>query len=314
MPRRPFQDRRPRYERVPTKRPSVSPFALMTSSCPSVDLTESCVPLRIPLMYARRHPLCRLGGLVLASVLSSHAQEPVGRPPMPPGQHPRLFFNKRELNTIRRRGETPEGQGMLHSVRHTGHGAYSFIVKALAKRDAEWLARKRREAPRLLSRFAPECWNAALLAVMTGDARDALVATEFFRVWLSAYPPNDEIEPEQSWGNPWLAMVYDWLHEWLTDDERKRAQTIFGSMVGQPTMDMIGREWWFGGPTPAMGHVTNWTAICASSLLVTNLAIEGEPGYNPELTPHCIPRTHGKSTKCPRACSTERSWGPRRQS
>ena len=226
--------------------------------------------------------------LFIPLLLHLSADESPGKPPLEFGKHPRLLFDARHLSSIRLRAKTDWGEALLHGVRHKGHGAYDFIIKALAKRDQDWFAKKRKEAPNILSRFAQECWSASLYAVSTGDSRDALIAVELFRIWLSGYPPNEEIKAQQSWGNPWLAMSYDWIHEYLTDAERARSQVIFGSMVGKATMDMIGSEWWCGGPTPAMRYVTNWTPIWASSLLITNLAIEGEQGYNPELTPHCI--------------------------
>ena len=246
-------------------------------------------------MLAWRTAGGRAGTWLLATAIvgawaasSARAAEDVGKPPVPPGQHPRLLFDRRGLGTIRRRAQTPVGQAMLNTLRHHAHGHRKAFVRMLATRDPKWFAEKRKQATRLLGKFSKHCWRAALIYVATGDAADGFIAVELFRLWMSGWPPNDRIEPKQSWGNPWLAMTYDWVYELLTPAERTRAQTIFGSMVGAPTMGMIGKDWWFGGPTPAQRHVTNWTAICSSSLGVTNLAIEGEPGYNPKLTPHCI--------------------------
>ena len=238
----------------------------------------------------RQRGLVPLFGVVLALGMNGtvRAAEDVGKPPLPPGEHPRLLFDSRHLGAIRARTKTPEGEGILHLLRHYAHGHRGAFIRKLANKDPEWIGQKRKEAQELLGAFSKHCWQAALVYVVTGEAADGLVAAEFFRIWMSGWPPNDRIEPTQSWGNPWLAMTYDWVHEFLTPEERARAQRIFGSMVGKPTMDMIGREWWFGGPSPARRNVTNWTAICSSSLGVTNLAIEGEPGYNPDLTPHCI--------------------------
>ncbi len=239
-------------------------------------------------MRMRRVCLLLAAMLGLLTVrMETGAAEAIGEPPLPPGEHPRLLFHGREIGALRSRAATPVGQGLAGTLRREAHGHREAWVKKLAARDTEWLEQMRNETG-VLGKFNKQCWHAALLYVASGEERDGLVAVEMFRIWMSAWPATEEIEATESWGNPWAAMTYDWLHELLTEADRAKARRILASMVGAPTLDAVGKRWWNGGPTPSGRCTTNWTPIYAASLGMTLLAIEGQDGYNEELLALCI--------------------------
>lgn len=223
------------------------------------------------------------------AALSSPAAAVEMRLPVPVGEHPRVMFTEAQLPAIRARAETPTGQQLLERLR----GVRDRWGRDLAKMDDARLAALKKDAlGSTLGAMSGDCMSVAFLYVVTGDPQAGDVATQLFRIWLSAFPPNDQIVPVESWGDPNAALAYDWLYGLLTPEERVRAQKILGSLVGDATLGMFGKVWWAGGPT-ATGRVisgANWLAIFANALTITNLAIEGEPGFSPVLLDKCVTR------------------------
>jgi len=87
---------------------------------------------------SRRLAVRIIGGVWLLGAHASPAAaapEPSGKPPLPPGEHPRLLFGKRDLGAIRRRVATPEGEAMLNGLRWHAHGSGDAFVRMLAQRD-----------------------------------------------------------------------------------------------------------------------------------------------------------------------------------
>ncbi|NLO72770.1 MAG: hypothetical protein GX100_01500 [candidate division WS1 bacterium] len=213
------------------------------------------------------------------------------RMPVPPGEHPRLLFTKTEVPAVRARAATEPGQQIVASLK----SVRDRWAKQLAELDDERLAALRKDSKAsTLGALTTDCRSVALLYVVTGDAQDAKVAAEMFRIWLSAFPGDEEIQPVESWGDPNAALAYDWIYDVLTPEERQRGRKILASLVGEPTLAQFGKVWWAGGPTSTNRVISgaNWLAIFANSLILTNLAIEGEEGYNPVLLEKCVNRFH----------------------
>lgn len=209
--------------------------------------------------------------------------------PAPAGEHPRLLFTQAELPAIRVRAQTSEGRAMLA----TYESVRDRWVADLAKLDAARLEELKKDNQKgFLGAMSADCRNIAFLHIVTGDAQAGEVAARLFRIWLSSFPPDEQIVPVAGWGDPNAAQAYDWIYELLTPDERARTRKIFASMVGAPTLGMFGKEWWAGGPTVTNRVISgcNWFAIFANSLILTDLALEGEPGYNLALLDQCVSR------------------------
>ncbi|MCM8769629.1 MAG: heparinase II/III-family protein [Candidatus Omnitrophica bacterium] len=203
-----------------------------------------------------------------------------------PGVHPRLICTAKDLPAIRQLAMTELGQRILLQARWLSQ--QPAFLKALEKKEPEWLEAQKKESVVGWGKFAPACRNAALIYLVTGEEKDGQIAAEYFRIWLSAWPPDEEIQPVQSWGTAEYALAYDWIYDRLTLAERNRAEKIFASMLGQPTVEMFKTAWWLGGPRASGRNTTNWTPIFVSNLGLTNLVLEGRPGYNPEIQRMCV--------------------------
>jgi len=202
-----------------------------------------------------------------------------------PGQHPRLICTTSDLPVIRQRAQTPLGKKILWHARWLSQ--QTSFLQALEKKEAEWLQQQRKESLAQWGRFAPACRQAALIYLITGEEKDGQIAAEYFRIWLSAWPPEEKIQPVSSWGSAEYALAYDWIYDRLTAEERRKAEKIFASLLGKPTQEMFHTAWWLNGPRVSGRNTTNWTPICTSNLGLTNMVLEGRPGYSPEIQKLC---------------------------
>ncbi|HEY3378252.1 MAG TPA: hypothetical protein VGL77_12240 [Armatimonadota bacterium] len=231
------------------------------------------------------HAVCYLGLLLLVTACWGKSS-PREAWAIPPGEHPRLLFTQADLPRLRAQAQTPDGQRLLLSLRQDAFGGNDELIRNLEKNDPTWMAELRKDiAKKKIS-------NAALVYQLTGDQRAGWAAAELFRLWLATFPPNDKLPATLGdWGEPEYAMAYDWVYDQLTKEDRLRAEKIFAVMVGPATIDMYRTAWWMKGPHTNGRDSTNWTAICCARLALTNMALEGRPGYNPELQQICIDMT-----------------------
>jgi len=218
------------------------------------------------------------------SAFVSTAAWAAGRIPAP-GEHPRLICTAAELPAIRRRAQTVLGQRILSYARWLSQSP--DFLKQLEKKEPAWLEQQKKESLAQWGRFAPACRHAALAYLVSGEEKDGRIAADYFRIWLAANP-EEKIKPAQSWGTAEYALAYDWIYDRLTSEERQHAEKIFASMLGQPTLEMFSTAWWLNGPRVSGRNTTNWTAICTSNLGLTNMVLEGRPGYNPKIQELCV--------------------------
>ncbi|MFW5798748.1 MAG: hypothetical protein ACOCXX_03735, partial [Planctomycetota bacterium] len=159
-------------------------------------------------------------------------------------------------------------------------------------RDPKYLDKLRSQWKRNWNKVRPLLRDAAFLYQVTGDRDDAgAMAVRLLELVLSTYPEDDKLVPVASWGNADLALAYDWTYELLSPEQRKRAQRVFASMLGKPTVEMFDSAWWLGGAQPGNRNPTNWTPICTSNMGLLNMALEHTPHYNPALVPLTIEYT-----------------------
>ncbi|MBN1865607.1 MAG: heparinase II/III family protein, partial [Victivallales bacterium] len=200
---------------------------------------------------------------------------------VPPGEHPRLFFSKDDLKALRERASSTEYAPYMTQLRKLSDS----IGKLLEKNDAAEIEKLKKESLGGWSKFAPNARNLALLAILTDSPADYERAVKYFKIWLDANPLDAELKPAFSWGNGDYAIAYDLLFNAMTPEERARARHILACMVGAPTAEAIGRDWYTGGPNLSMriGGGANWIELFTANSGLTAMAIEGEEGANPEL-------------------------------
>jgi hypothetical protein len=236
--------------------------------------------------------------LVLAVILSlqlgpgravaAAAAFPTLTMPMPPGEHPRIVFTRDDLPRLRAWARAPEQAGTLTTLRwiaHVYHGAVPpGLREGLEKNDPTWIEEQRKQATGVESLLQTDAAHSALLALLTEDPKDIEMAVGAFRLWLSAYPPNDAIKPTETWGLLEWALAYDWVYGFLSPEERQRARLIFSSLLGSATMHSTKTRWYAFGPSMTNRGTCNWHLLWACRMFITCLALEGEPGGNPELS------------------------------
>jgi hypothetical protein len=205
----------------------------------------------------------------------------------PPGTHPRLLFRPADIPELRKRATTNEyGREALNGLRRSAFGHRDSELQHLRKGDAKWRNGHIQEVKKghpMWNRFMTPLRNAAVYYQVTGDEDAGFVAAEYFRIWMDAQPPDEQILEQENWGNFNVALAYDCVYELLTPAERKRARLLFGAMLGQPTLDMFDTAWFLDGPSVSGRNTGNWTPICTGNLILTMLAVEGEVNYPPEL-------------------------------
>lgn len=202
---------------------------------------------------------------------------------IPPGEHPRLLFTGEDIPRIRERAKTPRGERLVAKLRRGALGHRQKFLKKLKEADPEWMEELKTGARRHLNQYQGKCRAAALLYVATGEEQYGWVAEKLFDVWLSTYPEPERIGPSGTWGYIEWALAYDWIHDRLSPAQRRKARAVFASAVNRSAMEMWKSDWWLEGPRVNGRNVTNWTMICVANLGVTNMVIEGQPGYNPRL-------------------------------
>ncbi len=79
-------------------------------------------------------------------------------------------------------------------------------------------------------------------------------------------------------GEPWLAFMYDYAHQFMTDEQRAVVRATLNKYhYGKTTM---------GSHMPHHFRNWNWIAIGSGGLLLTALATEGEEGNDPRVIDH----------------------------
>ncbi len=206
--------------------------------------------------------------------------------PLKQGEHPRLFFRRKDLPELRRRAETPEGKAILARLRRTLGGGEDMPAHYNAAKVAY-----DKNASKNLPEGAYTVSHAAgfgLLYQLTGDRKYADLGRRCFeKAWEGVRDRDDRY----SWRAPggqlragptlaWYALGYDLCYDgWEEDFRRKAALAI------QDYDDSEGGEW--GVPqgislrqlclTPAHMPASNhWGSQLGAGLAV--LAILGDPG------------------------------------
>ncbi len=212
----------------------------------------------------------------------------VGQSALPPGEHPRVLFSAADLPAIRERMSDPVGAAAWNSL----NGVFSKdLLRQLEVNDPDWVAAQRVESRQEHGRYPGICMSAAFVARVEGDSKKTEAAVQLFRVWLDAFTEEEASEPVRSWGFMQYALAYDWLHHALTEEDRVRARRLLVRMLGEPTRDMFDTDFHLLAGTSSRRFTSNFTAICASSLTLTALAIEGEAEVHPDILPlaiHCF--------------------------
>lgn len=209
--------------------------------------------------------------------------------PVPAGEHPRILFTKKDLPELRKKAATPMGKQLLYWLKHKGHGGSGEIAKAITAGNEKKLSRWTKSIANQWDSFANRARCAALYYQITGEAKAGRVAAGMFRVWLKSWKPSDN-KKRNSWGSAEWALTYDWVYDQLTSVERKKAEGIFAVMVGTRAIDTTKNAWYMEKimPTGRQTSGCNWTVLCMSNLALTNMALEGKKGYNPELRDKCL--------------------------
>ncbi len=209
-------------------------------------------------------------------------------PPLPPGEHPRLIFTAQELPALRERAAEERYRPLLANLR----GGAEALRKQLDQVAQDQVARDKL-AKDSLGQWGYHATNtraAALYYQLSGEPAAGRTAVDAFIIWLDANPPDDQLQPKESWGVQEYALAYDWIHELLTEPQRNSARRIFASMLQQPTRDLMDREWFGLGQSVTGRRISgaNWMALFGSNLAITALAVEGEIDVDESLLPDAI--------------------------
>ena len=190
---------------------------------------------------------------------------------LPPGVHPRLLFTQDQIPAIRARAQTEDGK--------------SLVAAMVAQRDQFYLAWKNlppgaKIDGRLQGRLESLCLLSSFIWVATGDQADADKALQIFRLWFSSGAADPNVD---GWGEPpELSISYDILYPLLTDDEHHHIEQTWAALIAK-LPENAKTAWWLDGPHPSGRITTNWSPIGAACGDFTNLVLEGQPGYNPQL-------------------------------
>lgn len=194
--------------------------------------------------------------------------------PEPAGEHPRLMFTKADLPVIRKRLKTKLGKKMLEKLR----AGTRNLERVSAKKDAKSIAKLKRDAVNKFSRIPRQVRMTAFLYILTGEKQYGKLAKKIFLLWVNSLL-KENLKPQDNWGEPEYAMVYDWIYELLTPAERKNARQVFKDCLDENVVKMFDNAWWLSGPSASLRNSFNWTTICSSGLALTALAVEGEVEY-----------------------------------
>ena len=215
-----------------------------------------------------------------AAVVIPHAPAPSLEPRFVPGEHPRLFFRKADLDTLRRSAATPAAQRLLADLRVT--------------LDRERLGFRGRDGQ--APGYGQAMWAAGygLLYQLTGD--DAMADRSRRLVESALFTPHAYGEYH---GPPMFilgtAIAYDlWYHAWPEDFRRvvrlylERNIREITRLERGPDPLLQGDAYLFANPMPLGGRgaqTPHWNAYLRSVAALAALAILDDPHALPPPTP-----------------------------
>lgn len=197
----------------------------------------------------------------------------------PPGVHPRIFFNQKDLPRIRENLKSEPGKTVYASLERFG-------VRGIRHYD-DWAAGKynisqQDAAIASIRSIATEIFRCLVEEDEEGLKKAARILTT---INLHVTAKLDEVLPTRDWqytieeilGRHYLAIAYDLAYNELAMD----AQDAIRRNIARATTD----AWCIGmGALPAWeANMMNWTPWLGNELIINLLAIEGEEGYNPSI-------------------------------
>lgn len=213
--------------------------------------------------------------------------------PPQPGEHPRLFFRKSQIEELRRRAQTPEGRQMIARLRKQLNGSDGESMPTLynpAKQAYEKNGFKDQVGAYTISHAA----GFGFLYQITGDRKYADLARQCVEKGWQAQRSSDD---RYSWVAPggelragpsiaWTAVGYDLCYDAWPEDFRVKV-----AMAIQNYSDRQGGEW--NNPegitlekmvlTPRQGPGSNHFGAVVGGCGLAVLAIKDDPGTNREL-------------------------------
>ena len=193
----------------------------------------------------------------------------------PPGQHPRIFFSKSDLPRIRKSLESEPGASLFKTIsggqsriRHFEELAQGHYDPAHTDSIAGSVRYIAWEAFRCLVEDDQEGGRKVAKALATANRH---ISAELDK----ALPSRDwQYTIEPILGRHYFPIAYDLAYNWLEKEEREAIRTTI--------VRATENAWCIGmGALPAWeANMMNWTPWLGGQLMVSLLAIEGEPGFN----------------------------------
>lgn len=219
-----------------------------------------------------------LFGLALTALSSSPAS--AWKVP-PPGEHPRLVFNKSDLPVLRARLETARGRHLFEAVRSVADNwvihPNSEVNKQRKALETEKAAAAAGGPPVKIVHNGPYgaaigiAENAALIYAVTGDEHYGQAARD---VLVTFIPYADGS------GLRGAALVYDWVYDLLSEDERELCRTHFARMIEAKLKGVYEAPFALGPPSEEVVPMAiYWGMLEGAYAGIGALAIEGEPGF-----------------------------------
>ena len=192
-----------------------------------------------------------------------------------PGQHPRIFFSMPDLPAIRKRLQSEPGSTLYKSIQSGKSRIQHFDTLARGEFDPQHAD----SVPTSIRYLAYEAFRCLVEDDQEGGKKAAkALATANRHVSRSL----DKVLPSKDWqytieptlGRHYFAIAYDLAYNWLDAKDREAIR----STIARATIDV----WSIGmDALPAWeANMMNWTPWLGGELMVTLLAIEGEPGFN----------------------------------
>lgn len=211
-----------------------------------------------------------------------------GFAPVAPGEHPRLFFRKSDLATLRKRAETPEGAAIVKRLRTLLNGKDGESIPTRlnpAKKAYEANGFKAETGAYTISHAA----GFGFLYQLTGESRYADLARQCVDLGFAGQRSSDD---RYAWVAPggelragpsigWTAAAYDLCYDAWPEDYRRRV-----ALAIQNYADTAGGEWNKAEGitlrkmvlTPRHGPRSNHYGAVAGGCGLAVLAIRGDPG------------------------------------
>lgn len=218
-----------------------------------------------------------------------------GYVPLHAGEHPRLLFRKSDLEEIKRRAATPEGQEIVARLKATlGGGEEMPVHYSKAKKAYDNLKEKLPEGAYTVSHAA----GFGMLYQITGDKKYAELGWKCFELGMSGQRDRDDRYSFRAPGGqlragPSLgmyALAYDLCYDGWPEERRRKA-----ALELQNWSDDASGEWGKAQKNslkdiclrphqmPACNH---WGAQLGAGLVV--LALIGDPGTDDALLKSCL--------------------------